>query len=127
MESPDLTPIDDFAACAGRCRSPHVKAVVPMGLSAATVIAGNTVDVVLERLRALARRKLAGEDVQAAYESEKDHVRQIITVLSGEVDNIRKIQSEKAIAQDDLDAVAKAVSLSCGPGSTAIPIRRSSS
>jgi hypothetical protein len=74
------------------------------------VIAGNTVDVVLERLRALARRKLAGEDVQAAYESEKDHVRQIDTVLSAEVDNIRKIQSEKAISQDDLAAVAKAVS-----------------
>jgi ABC-type lipoprotein release transport system permease subunit len=111
MESPDLTPIDDFAALRRTLLAvPNVKAVVPMGLSAATVIAGNTVDVVLERLRALARRKLAGEDVQAAYESEKDHVRQIITVLSGEVDNIRKIQSEKAIAQDDLDAVAKAVS-----------------
>jgi ABC-type lipoprotein release transport system permease subunit len=111
MESPDLTPLDDFAALRRTLLAvPNVKAVVPMGLSAATVIAGNTVDVVLERLRALARRKLAGEDVQAAYESEKDHVRQIITVLSGEVDNIRKIQSEKAIAQDDLDAVAKAVS-----------------
>jgi ABC-type lipoprotein release transport system permease subunit len=111
MESPDLTPIDDFAALRRTLLAvPNVKAVVPMGLSAATVIAGNTVDVVLERLRALARRKLAGEDVQAAYESEKDHVRQIITVLSAEVDNIRKIQSEKAIAQDDLAAVAKAVS-----------------
>ena len=111
MESPDLTPLDDFAALRRTLLAvPNVKAVVPMGLSAATVIAGNTVDVVLERLRALARRKLAGEDVQAAYESEKDHVRQIITVLSAEVDNIRKIQSEKAIAQDDLAAVAKAVS-----------------
>jgi ABC-type lipoprotein release transport system permease subunit len=111
MESLDLTPLDDFAALRRTLLAvPNVKAVVPMGLSAATVIAGNTVDVVLERLRALARRKLAGEDVQGAYESEKDHVRQIITVLSAEVDNIRKIQSEKAIAQDDLAAVAKAVS-----------------
>ena len=111
MEAPDIAPIDDFAALRRTLLGvPNVKAVVPMGLSAATVIAGNTVDVVLERLRALARRKLAGEDVQAAYESEKDHVRQIITVLSAEVDNIRKIQNEKAIAQDDLAAVAKAVS-----------------
>jgi ABC-type lipoprotein release transport system permease subunit len=111
METPDLTPIDDFAALRRTLLGvPNVKAVVPMGLSAATVIAGNTVDVVLERLRALARRKLAGEDVQAAYESEKDHVRQIITVLSAEMDNIRKIQAEKAIAQEDLAAVAKAVS-----------------
>ena len=111
METPDLTPIDDFAALRRTLLGvPNVKAVVPMGLSAAQVIAGNTVDVVLERLRALARRKLAGEDVQVAYESEKDHVRQIVTVLSAEVDNIRKIQSEKAISQDDLAAVVKAVS-----------------
>jgi ABC-type lipoprotein release transport system permease subunit len=111
MESPDLTPIDDFAALRRTLLAvPNVKAVVPMGLSAAMVTAGNTVDVVLERLRDLARRKLAGEDVQVAYESEKDHVRQIITVLSGDIDNVRKIQNEKAIAQEDLDAVAKAAS-----------------
>jgi len=111
MESPDLTPIDDFAALRRMLLAvPNVKAVVPMGLSAAQVIAGNTVDVVLERLRALTRRKLAGEGVQVAYQSEKDHVRQIITVLSAEVDNIRKIQSEKAIPQEDLAAVAQAVS-----------------
>ena len=111
MESPDLTPIDDFAALHRMLLGvPNVKAVVPMGLSAAMVTAGNTVDVVLERLRDLARRKLAGQDVQVAYESEKDHVRQIITVLSGDIDNIRKIQNEKAIAQEDLDAVAKAAS-----------------
>jgi len=60
------------------------------------VIAGNTVDVVLERLRALARRKLAGETCRLPT-SRKDHVRQIITVLSAEVDNIRKrSKSEKA-------------------------------
>ncbi len=111
MESPDITPIDDFAALHRMLLGvPNIKAVVPMGLSAAMVTAGNTVDVVLERLRDLARRKLAGEDVQVAYESEKDHVRQIITVLSGDIDNIRKIQNEKAIAQEDLDAVAKAAS-----------------
>ena len=70
MESPDLTPIDDFAALRRTLLAvPNVKAVVPMGLSAAQVIAGNTVDVVLERLRALTRRKLAGEDVQVAYQS----------------------------------------------------------
>ncbi|MGB8295893.1 MAG: FtsX-like permease family protein, partial [Polyangia bacterium] len=111
MESPDLTPIDDFAALHRMLLGvPNIKAVVPMGLSAAMVTAGNTVDVVLERLRDLARRKLAGQDVQVAYESEKDHVRQIITVLSGDIDNVRKIQNEKAIAQEDLDAVAKAAS-----------------
>jgi hypothetical protein len=111
MEAPDLAPIDDFAVLRRTLLGvPNVKAVVPMGLSSAMVTAGNTVDVVLERLRDLARRKLAGENVQVAYESEKDHVRQIITVLSADMDNVRKIQNEKAISQDDLAAVAKVAS-----------------
>ena len=109
MEAPDLTPIDDFAALRRTLLGvPNVKAVVPMGLSAAVVTAGNTVDVVLERLRDLARRKLAGENVQAAYESEKDHVRQIATVLAGDIANMSKIQDERAIPQEDVAAVEKA-------------------
>jgi ABC-type lipoprotein release transport system permease subunit len=111
MEAPDIDPIEDFQALRRTLLAvPNVKAVVPMGLSAATVIAGNTVDVVLERLRDQARRKLAGEDVKAAYESEKDHVRQIVEVLAGDIANIAKIQTERAIAQEELDAVAKASS-----------------
>jgi ABC-type lipoprotein release transport system permease subunit len=112
MEAPDLDPIQDFQALRRTLLDvPNVKAVVPMGLSAAMVTAGNTVDVVLERLRDLARRKLAGEDVQAAYESEKDHVHQIVTVLAGDYDNIKKIQNERAIAPEDIAAVAKASSV----------------
>jgi ABC-type lipoprotein release transport system permease subunit len=111
MEAPDIDPIEDFQALRRTLLAvPNIKAVVPMGLSAATVIAGNTVDVVLERLRDQARRKLAGEDVQAAYESEKNHVRQIVEVLAGDIVNITKIQTERAIAQEELDAVAKASS-----------------
>jgi hypothetical protein len=37
-------------------------------------------------------------------------VRQIVTVLSADMDNVRKIQNEKAISQEDVDAVAKAAS-----------------
>ena len=111
MEAPDLAPLDDFAAMRRTLLGvPNVKAVVPMGLSAAIVTSGNTVDVVLERLRDLTRHKLAGEDVQAGYESEKDHVRHIVTVLSTDMENVRKIQNEKAISADDWSAVLRAAS-----------------
>jgi ABC-type lipoprotein release transport system permease subunit len=109
MENPDLAAIDDFAALKRACLTvPNVKDVVPMGLSGAIVIAGNTVDVVLEQMRAVVQRKLAGEDVREAYESAKDHVRQIIAVLASDRDNLRKIQNEAAASKEDAEAVARA-------------------
>jgi ABC-type lipoprotein release transport system permease subunit len=111
MENPELAPIEDFAALKRACLTvPNVRDVVPMGLSSAIVIAGNTVDVVLEQLRAAVRAKLAGQDVGEAYESEKDHVRQIISVLGRDLDNARKIQSEAAIAREEVEALARATS-----------------
>jgi ABC-type lipoprotein release transport system permease subunit len=111
MESPDIEPIEDFQALRRTLMAiPNVKAVVPMGLSAAMMAAGNTVDVVLEQLRDLARRKLAGEDVQVAYQSEKDHVRQIVQVFAADIANLSKIQDEHVIAKEEMAAVAKAKS-----------------
>jgi ABC-type lipoprotein release transport system permease subunit len=111
MENPDLAVLDDFAAVKRACLTvPNVKEVVPMGLASAIVVAGNTVDVVLEDLRAAVRAKLAGEDVGEAYTSEKDHVRQIISVLAKDLDNVRKIQSEAAIAREEIEAMARATS-----------------
>lgn len=109
METPDIDPIPDFQALRTTLMAiPNVKAVVPMGLSAAMMAAGNTVDVVLEQLRDLARRKLAGEDVQVEYQSKKDHVRQIVQVLAGDIDNLRRIQDERAINKENMAAIAKA-------------------
>jgi ABC-type lipoprotein release transport system permease subunit len=109
MENPDLATIEDFAVLKRACLTvPNVKEVVPMGLASAIVVAGNTVDVVLEKLRAAVRAKLAGQDVGEAYESEKDHVRQIIAVLGRDMDNVRKIQSEAAVAPEESEAIARA-------------------
>jgi ABC-type lipoprotein release transport system permease subunit len=109
MESPDIDPIPDFQALRTTLMTiPNVKAVVPMGLSAAMMAGGNTVDVVLEQLRDLARRKLAGEDVQVDYQSKKDHVHQIVQVLAGEIANLTKIQDERATNKEALAAIAKA-------------------
>jgi ABC-type lipoprotein release transport system permease subunit len=109
MENPDLATIEDFAALKRACLTvPNVKEVVPMGLASAIVVAGNTVDVVLEKLRAAVRAKLAGQDVGEAYESEKDHVRQIVAVLGRDMDNVRKIQNEAAVAPEEIETMARA-------------------
>ena len=109
MGAADISQLDDFAAVRAALFSvPNVKAVVPMGLSGAMVPAGNTVDVVLEKLRDLVRRQQAGEDVKTAMESQKDHVRQIIGVLSADLANVGKILTDKALDPVELEAVRRA-------------------
>jgi ABC-type lipoprotein release transport system permease subunit len=109
MEGADLAQIDDFKAMRDAIMTvPNVKEVVPMGLSGAMVPAGNTVDVMLEKLRELVRRQQAGEDVKAAIESQKDHVRQIVGVLATDFANFGKVLSEKAVSADEREAVRRA-------------------
>ena len=109
MEGADLAQIDDFKVMRTTLMSvPNVKAVVPMGLSGAMVPAGNTVDVVLEKLRALVRRQLAGEDVKAAIETQREHVRQIVTVLASDMANVGKILTDKAVAPEEAQAIRRA-------------------
>ncbi len=108
---PDLEQLDDFKTVRTALMAiPNVKAVVPMGVSGAVVPSGNTVDVVLEKLRELIRRQQAGEDVKAAIESQKDHVRQIVSVVSTDMANVRKILSDKAVAPEELAAIQRAAS-----------------
>src|SRR5882762_2072612 len=60
MGDQDLTPLDDFAKVRETLlKVPNVKAVVPMGISGALVTSGNTIDLALEKLRGLVRRRLA--------------------------------------------------------------------
>ena len=109
MDRADLEQIDDFKKMRETLLSvPNVKAVVPMGLSGAMVPAGNTVDVMLEKLRNLVRRQQAGEDVKAAIESQKDHVKQIVDVLASEVANVGKILTDKAVAPEEVAAMRRA-------------------
>src|SRR5213076_1674198 len=90
MGDPDLTQIDDFAKLReSLLKVPHVKSVVPMGISGALVTSGNTIDLALEKLRnaVYARRDAKTEAdkarAEAAVTSEKGHVRQIVSVLQG--------------------------------------------
>jgi ABC-type lipoprotein release transport system permease subunit len=109
-----IDPLPDFAQVRASVESvPNVARVVPMGINNSLVVSGNTVDQALERLRALvtARAERAPTSADdAAYAAAKGHVRQIITVLSGDIANVRQLQDEKSLAVEDLSSVTRAAS-----------------
>jgi ABC-type lipoprotein release transport system permease subunit len=119
LEGADLAPLDDFAKVRKTLESvPGVKSVVPMGVNGAIVPSGNTIDVALAHLRELVRRKIDGRATAAdlaAYATEKDHVRQILTVLQGDMGNAKLLKDEKALADPDADADAAAVARAISP------------
>lgn len=108
MESPDLAALDFEALHKVLATVPNVDKVVPMGLSSSIVTSGNTVDLVLEELRDAVRRRDKGEPVQEAYESAKDHARQIVTVFANEAPNLRKIRNASDISEENLANIARA-------------------
>src|SRR6266700_4281413 len=118
MGDPDLAQLDDFTKVRDTLLSvPNVKSVVPMGLSGALVTSGNTIDVALDRLRGEYRKKLAGgrppaeaAKLQQQIDAEKDHVRQIVSVLQGDLKNLTTIADAKAINKEDVQAVTRAAS-----------------
>jgi ABC-type lipoprotein release transport system permease subunit len=117
MGDPDLAQLDDFARVrASLLKVPNVKSVVPMGISGALVTSGNTIDLALEKLRkAVNERRDAKDDATRAridrkIADEKGHVRQIVSVLQGDLKNARTMLDARAIDKDDVDAVNKAAS-----------------
>src|ERR1039457_5334790 len=79
-----------------------------IGSAAALVPSGNIVDLVLEKLRNLIRRQQGGEDVSAAIESQKEHVRQIVGVLATDMANVGKLLTDKAVSPEELAAIRRA-------------------
>jgi ABC-type lipoprotein release transport system permease subunit len=117
MGDPDLTQLDDFSKVrASLLNVPNVKSVVPMGISGALVTSGNTIDLALEKLRnAVKAEKATTTDAERArareqVESEKGHVRQIVSVLQGDLKNAKVVLDEKAIDPADAAAVTRAAS-----------------
>ena len=113
MGDPDIGQIDDFVKVHDALtKLPNVKAVVPMGISGALVSPGNTIDIALEKLRNAIRKKQAGEKsaaLAAEITSQKEHVRQILKVLQGDMKNLKTIAAN-ALGQDELDNVNRASS-----------------
>jgi ABC-type lipoprotein release transport system permease subunit len=109
-----IEPLTDFA----RIRSvlmavPNVLQVVPMGLNGSLTLSGNTVDQALAKLRTSVTERQQGDASPAlaqTYADQKDHVRQIISVLQGDSENAKKLHDERALVNDDLGSVSKAAS-----------------
>ncbi len=112
LEGPDIAPIDDFAKLkAVLMQVPNVKAVVPMGISGAMVTSGNSIDVALAELRGVVRKKIGGDTSAAtiaAYDDGKAHVRQMVKVLEGDIENMAQLHDEKTLAPEDAATVRKA-------------------
>lgn len=97
-----LAPIHDFPALKQKLlQNPNVARVVPMGTSGAMLGSGNTVDLTLEKLRALyrdqrsGRRKLLPEEFARQAQATKAHVRQIVQVLLKDSENLKELASDK--------------------------------
>jgi ABC-type lipoprotein release transport system permease subunit len=114
MDGDDLAPIDDFAQLRDTLtKVPNVKAVVPMGIAGAIVSSGNTIDLTLAELRDLYRKRarLQGEAAQAMdreIADKKEHVRQMVTVLQGDLANITSLNDERTVSAEDVEAVKRA-------------------
>ena len=117
MGDPDLSQLDDFAKVrASLLKVPNVKSVVPMGISGALVTSGNTIDLALEKLRNAVKARVAAKTdaerakAEAQVASEKGHVRQIVSVLQGDLKNAKAVMDEKTIDPADVEAVNRAAS-----------------
>jgi len=112
FDANQIEPLPDFVKVQKSVMSvPNVAAVVPMGINTALVMSGNTVDQALSRLRETVgkrQRDPNNRELNDTYLAEKDHVRQIITVLRGEIENVTKLHDEHAMVGDDLAVISRA-------------------
>ncbi len=111
---PDLSAITDFSKVKDALETlPNVKTVVPMGISGALVTSGNTIDVALERMRALIRQKQRGgssPELDDRVRSQKEYLRQILRVLQSDTKKREMIVTEKAFEPENVAALQKAAS-----------------
>jgi ABC-type lipoprotein release transport system permease subunit len=109
LDSAALEPLTDFAAVEKVVLEvPNVSAIVPMGIDGALVLSGNTVDQALARLRTSVGARQRGErspELDAAYTAQKDHVRQILTVLGGDIEKIKQLAADGVTVNEDLELV----------------------
>jgi ABC-type lipoprotein release transport system permease subunit len=113
-DAADIAPITDFAKVRATLRKvPNVKAVIPMGIAGALVTSGNSVDTVLAHLRESAQHIVDGDrspDTLRRYQSQKGHVRQIVDVLQHDLENVRRVNSERVFGNEELESVHHAAS-----------------
>jgi ABC-type lipoprotein release transport system permease subunit len=108
-QQPDLDAIPDFAAVkAPLLKHPNIQDVIPMGVNTAIVAYGNTVDQVLEKLRAAYSSKPRAP--REKIESLKSHLRQIIKVIQSDFSKLSLVAAKGAVDESQVRDVAKASS-----------------
>jgi ABC-type lipoprotein release transport system permease subunit len=114
FDSNQLDPLEDFARVREVVSNvPNVAEVVPMGIDGALVLSGNTIDQALGKLRHSVTARLEGDaspELAEAYRAQKDHVRQIVSVVAADIENVKKLQADGTAVNDDLTAVHTASS-----------------
>ncbi len=113
----NLVPLDDYPALKARLLAiPNVDRVVPMGTATAMVGAGNTVDVTLEKLRALHRDQADPARARPAAEFERQaasleaHVRHIVEVLRQDLDRAKELAAPTPEDAEAREVLARAAS-----------------
>ncbi|MGZ3481207.1 MAG: ABC transporter permease, partial [Myxococcaceae bacterium] len=111
---PDLSPMVDWERKQRLLESvPNVKAVIPMGINAALITSGNTVDLTLEELRSVVRQEKehgSTPDLQARRASLKEHIRQIVRVLRSDLVREEDINTPQAVDPEARAAIERASS-----------------
>lgn len=105
-----LAPLDDFKALKAKLLAvPNVAKVVPMGSCTVLLGSGNTVDIALEKLRALYRDRQPGaaatevsqltqEEFLRRADGVKAHVRNMVTVLARDAERASELSNDPADA-----------------------------
>lgn len=114
FDANEIEPLPDFARVRKVLMSvPNVAEVVPMGINGSLVLSGNTVDQALAKLRQSVSARQQGDlgpELVRAYDDQKAHVRQIISVLQTDAENVKRLHNDQALVTDDLGSVSRAAS-----------------
>jgi ABC-type lipoprotein release transport system permease subunit len=111
---PDLSPMVDWEKNQRLLEAvPNVKAVIPMGINAALITSGNTVDLTLAELRSVVREEKgqgSTPELEAQRASLKEHVRQIVRVLQSDMGRVEEINTSDALDPEARAAIGRASS-----------------
>jgi len=114
FNQPDLAELPDFSIIKPVLSGiDNVKSVIPMGVNNAQVAYGNTLDMVLEKLRKAENQKIRGNhstELKTRIESYKTHVRQIVQVIKKDYGNLSVLSDEEAVDRENTVALNKASS-----------------
>jgi len=113
FDADSIEPLPDFGPIRETLLAvPNVAEVVPMGINNSQVVSGNTLDLVLGRLRQLSVEKQEGDSspaLETAYAATKDHVRQMVQVLGSDIQNARQLLDEGSSVAEDASDVSRAM------------------